>query len=554
MKFVVTAPDGTAYDVDGPGTEAEAIAFVQSKYRDQRDRPPLPRGGPGMEEGIPQALQGAKSAFDRAALGVKGLLPQSVQDAGDWIDRQLGSGGLTKQTAVVQPASWSGMGGAVGADIAMGAAPTARLVQALRLPTVAGRALTGLGAEVLGNAGYAAATTPGDFEERAKAAAYGGTGALGGNVLVRALRGVAPGPKAKLLQDAGVTPTFGQVLSEKGHIGKAVAGLEDSLKNLPLVGNMLPRFKGKQQEAFQQATRNAALPIDAKTVDALSKAFSDRYSQVLGGIDQNLTSSIYDIDIPASVSVYARVNNLDNAMHRKALDTILETMQNFADDAGNVRPRDAHAIESRLKEIAFNYKSSTNPEQRDYAKVLSDFSQEFARTWREGLGEVAPQARAAIDILDERFAKFVPLRRAATTGAGTLATPEAYSPKVLLQAIRTGDKTLNKGRFLEGDLPQQQLARAAEDVLGSGSYAANGFRPFAIAATAAAPFVGHGPTAAAGLTLAGFYSLPGVQKVLTGQNVSQKAFEAWLGRLSPQQQQAALAQIANIGRAVAQQQ
>ena len=61
-------------------------------------------------------LQGAKGQFDEAALGIKGLLPQAVQDAGDRMDKALGARGLTKETATPIPDTWAGTAGAIARD------------------------------------------------------------------------------------------------------------------------------------------------------------------------------------------------------------------------------------------------------------------------------------------------------------------------------------------------------------------------------------------------------------------------------------------------------
>ena len=67
--------------------------------------------------------QGAKSSLDSAALGIKGLLPQAVQDLGDRIDRSLGSGGLTTESTTPKPDFLAGSIGSVGTDIGLALVP-----------------------------------------------------------------------------------------------------------------------------------------------------------------------------------------------------------------------------------------------------------------------------------------------------------------------------------------------------------------------------------------------------------------------------------------------
>ena len=217
--------------------------------------------GEGFTTGSGDALKGAKAALDRTALGVKGLLPQAVQNAGDWVDKQFGGTGLTKETAVQVPDSTAGKAGALTADIGMGLAPggaALRGAQALKaipairaLPGAVSSMLSG-GANVAGQAGVSAAMTP---EDRGTAAAFGGGGAMLGGALARGVGGplrTAITPEAQVLADKGVYLTPGQMVSGENAnwMAKSLRGAEDKIGSIPILGDVIKHGQEKSIKSF----------------------------------------------------------------------------------------------------------------------------------------------------------------------------------------------------------------------------------------------------------------------------------------------------------------
>ena len=123
---------------------------------------PEPTWGQRGQEGA----QGLKGRFDEMALGIKGLLPQGVQDLGDRIDRAVGSGGLTKATATPIPDTWAGAVGSGLADAATTLVPAGAMARgaslvAKALPMSLGkRMLTEAGMNVAGPVSYTHLTLP----------------------------------------------------------------------------------------------------------------------------------------------------------------------------------------------------------------------------------------------------------------------------------------------------------------------------------------------------------------------------------------------------------
>jgi hypothetical protein len=213
--------------------DMQAYRASQVNARKLVDKPP------GYVE---QFAGGAKHAWDRAAMGLKGL----VTDLSDE-DKTL----LRQGRAFVENTGPTSTVGQITADVAM-AAPLGGVLQAARHVPTASRAVATLQASPLAgalaaagvNAGYAAATAP---ENREQAAAFGALGSLGGSVLNRALATpVRVKEAAKQYLDAGVPLTPGQ--AGAGVVGKAADAFEQGLAHVPILRRALGGKIAQQRE------------------------------------------------------------------------------------------------------------------------------------------------------------------------------------------------------------------------------------------------------------------------------------------------------------------
>ena len=208
--------------------------------------------GSGESSTGKEFLGGLKHSLDRAAYGVKSLLPESVQKFGDDLDRQLGLEGLNKEKyeqgkAFVSESSGAADAGSIVGDIAMGLAPGGA---ALRGGNILKQALarkglfnfgTAVGTEMAGNAAWNAAVSP---ENRDTAALLGGAGSAAGSVANRFLSGPLAHnvtPEARRMMDRGVGLTAGQMISGSRAPGSArtFRGLEDSATSTAILGDVI---------------------------------------------------------------------------------------------------------------------------------------------------------------------------------------------------------------------------------------------------------------------------------------------------------------------------
>jgi hypothetical protein len=176
-------------------------------------------------------LGGLKHSADRAAMGLKSALPESVQRAGDWVDEKITGKKVITPELINQGEEFEkGTGaastlGRMAGETAMGAAATGGLAGV-------GTAVRGLplALEAAGNAGWSALTSP---EDRKGAAVGAAGGAVAGNVLARTLGGAAKLTRKGL-----------------GHLYSALAPTEGAAA--ARAGNALERTWGEPE--FQRVT------------------------------------------------------------------------------------------------------------------------------------------------------------------------------------------------------------------------------------------------------------------------------------------------------------
>lgn len=357
-------------------------------------------------------------------------------------------------------------------------AKAAKLANMLRgVKAVPAAAIADIGA----NAAFSAATTPGSLEDRATAGAFGGAGAAAGRVLTKTLGGT--GLQSKRVQDlldADVNPTLGQVLRSKeaGTAGKILARAEDTLADIPIIGAPIRSARDRAMVGWQEATRKSAfvpdevVPSSLKEFESIAdvgRRLSDQYDSVIldaGRGGRSLSMNTLDGKRVEEVVLDAMTrNSIDPKQAGKVLDTManeigrhLKPWETFE----RMSPRTAHEIGKDMYAIAGRYKNSLDPRIADQGHAMEDVAMQWRNQMAKGLED--PRFYA----LNEAWKHYAPIREVAKSG--DLANPSGYTPKVLLNAVRKLDKSPNKSGYIEGGkLPQQDLAKAGQDIIGSPS-------------------------------------------------------------------------------------
>lgn len=371
----------------------------------------------------------------------------------------------------------------------------------------------GLATQVAGNAAIGAAAAPQGQE--GSGAMWGGVGGAAGHVLSKAIGTLTPTAEAEKLIAKGVPLTYGQ------RLGPPVQSLENTLARVPYVGAPIRKQQQAALEGWQQATRNEAVPGMA-TIDDVGGALGKQYKELVGNVKFDHTPNV---TVDALVESASKTPGSTPSM-LKTLGRELEDLKGQFTDAS---PATFHKAESTLKQLAFKFKGSPNPEQKIYGDMLADAAGGLRESWRSAL---PPATQDALAKVDAAYAQFVPIRSASTKYVQTLDDPENYTPRMLLQALRQKDTTLGKSQFRE--TPQGSLAQAGEAAIGSRSNAPNtgsGIGSLILGGGASA--LGHTPEALLAASLGAAYGTKTGQQVMIGSLPLQRALIDALRRSAP---------------------
>jgi hypothetical protein len=549
--YKITGPDGKVYRVTGNGTAEEAMAQVQA----QVGGAPTAALAQAKPEGtvLGDLGQGLKASVDRTALGVKGLLPQSVQDWGDRADAFLGNGPLNKQTAVKAPNSVAGTVGDVGGEVLQMLAPGTALMKGANAvqKVVAGTKLAkaalplALGIDVGGNAAVSAAMAP---ENRGDAAAWGagGTavGKLAGRVFGGALR-KSVSPQAQTLMNAGIYLTPGQALAgeQAGGIAKRLRATESAVSSIPILGDVIKMGEERSLTEFNKALVNDALSGVGKKVSSAGLEGIAAADDVISKTYDNVLPRIY-VDAAKGdqliKSAYLQTSQsplFDAGHDAKLAQWIDRRLEPMLSKGGRIDGPTAKSIDSELGELARKYNAS-GVGNEPLGKAFAD----LRTAWRTALEGTDPEARKILRTADEAFAKLLPLQEASAKTASGI-----FSPKQVADALRKMNRAPNAlvqaGRQVlpstvpdSGTAGRQILANMLHPVIGAGAVGGAALTGWAPAATAAA-----------GAALA--YTKPGLKGLTQGVHPLVQALRRKLGatgQYSPEMTEDIINQV--IGR------
>jgi len=363
------------------------------------------------------------------------------------IDKVLGN---INQQAATTPDSTAGKVGSFVGDVAM-TAPAAAAIPARIIP------------QVVGNAGLSAGISP---DAPLEGAAWGAGGGAVGHALGKALgiirQGAKPTPSNlefqqwinEAQQHAGVPPTPvltpGQLAPKDGWLRK----MEGVIADIPLVGAPLRERARDAMRGFQQASRDTVkLPTapdefaPAKSIQELKDGFKKAYSDALG-------------------------------KHKVIVG------------GEEITAEAAKEIEKEMGSQASRYMRSNDIATINEGRRIDKSLGEFRDIWRSQLPD---KSREALEAVDDAYSRFAPIKKVSEKAPSALLTPEDYTPKDLLRALR--NKTNEGSNF------QRAKALKAEDIIGS-------TRPKA--------------TVLGGMGLGGM----GILSVLTGQHIPAAAAAA----------------------------
>lgn len=460
---------------------------------------------------VMRGLGGAKAAWDRAALGLKGMFTDLTPE-----DKAL----LDQGKAFTKEGGTAATVGDIGADALMMAAPALRGQQAIMagakmLPKAAQFIGGRLPSAALASGATSAALAP---EDRT-GAFYGGAagGALGeaaGRVLTKTLGGVVSDrvtPAARELMDQGANVPMWKAVDDTTRPGRVLRNAAERAKVLPVAGDMI---RGQERAAIESwnrvLVREATPPlpvlddagrvlrfeydkpvtaVGSEGLQELSKRFNDAYGALYGGrgvpVDDTFVSQLRGIVRDAKAYLPGVADDVAGAV-RKAEDTLMGlTSPTVTRQGGQTVGKGI--VSSRIKapvtqtvQLGREVVPHTNVKQ-----ALDDINNAITAAYKSGNGEKAealqavrssiealrsrglpPEVAAQADEINKAYAKFKTLSRASSM-LGAQKQGGVVTPGQQLNSIRARDRSPDKSAFARGTAPGQQQALTAQQVYGN---------------------------------------------------------------------------------------
>lgn len=465
----------------------------------------------GQMGSVMRGLGGAKAAWDRAALGLKGMFTDLTPE-----DKAL----LEQGKAFTQQGGTAATVGNIAADAAMMAAPAIRGQQAIMaagqmLPRAAQFVAGRLPSAALASGATSAAFAP---EDRVGAfyggAAGGAAGEVAGRVLTRALGGVVSDkvtPAARELMDQGANVPMWKAVDDTTRSGRVLRNAAERAKVLPVAGDMVRGQERAGIESWNRILMREATPpmpvlddagrvlrfeydkpvtaVGSEGLQELSKRFNDAYGALYGSrgvpVDQRFVSQLKGIVNDAKAYMPGVADDVAGAV-RRAEDTLMGlTSPTVTKQGGQTVGKGI--VSSRIKtpvtqtvELGREVVPHTNVKT-----ALDDINNAITAAYKSGNGEKAealtavrasieslrsrglpPEVAAQADEINRAYAKFKTLSRA-SSALGAQKQAGVVTPAQQLNAIRARDKTPDKAAFSRGTAPGQQQALTAQQVYGN---------------------------------------------------------------------------------------
>lgn len=460
---------------------------------------------------VMRGLGGAKAAWDRAALGLKGMFTDLTPE-----DQAL----LDQGKAFTKQGGTAATVGDIGADALMMAAPALRGQQAI----MAGAKMLPRAAQFIGgrlpSAALASGATSAAFAPEDRSGAfYGGAagGALGetaGRLLTKTLGGVVSDrvtPAARELMDQGANVPMWKAVDDTTRPGRVLRNAAERAKVLPVAGDMI---RGQERSAIESwnrvLVREATPPmpvlddagrvlrfeydkpvtaVGSEGLQELSKRFNDAYGALYSSrgvpVDDAFVSQLRGIVRDAKAYLPGVADDVAGAV-RKAEDTLMGLTSPTVQRQGG-QTVGKGIVSSRIKApVTETVQLGREVVPHSNVKTaLDDINNAITAAYKSGNGEKAealqavrssiealrsrglpPEVAAQADEINKAYAKFKTLSRASSM-LGAQKQGGVVTPGQQLNSIRARDRSPDKSAFARGTAPGQQQALTAQQVYGN---------------------------------------------------------------------------------------
>jgi len=311
----------------------------------------------------------------------------------------------------------------------------------------------------------------------------------GGDALMGAGLGAAGGAIGR-----GITNAAGSILNPAVNAGKKLLGdagvsitplrsifggtTEDALTSVPVLGSVIRGGQERSGQEFVLGGINKAIePLKpfAEALEPLQKqlppnvsgdqamkymndAFNAAYSKARAGMafakDEQYDAAIAHLTDQVK---NGGIDALTPQYRKQFIDVLKGTVDKRIGADGMMDGTTLKKVLSAIDKKAADYKSADRDvEKHAYGEALSQLSALMDDAARRNPAS-DPQAIALLDAADKGYAMKVVLDRA---GSSLGSEPGSFTPKQLLSAVKTSDRSARKTRFNEGGALMQDYAQA----------------------------------------------------------------------------------------------
>jgi hypothetical protein len=395
----------------------------------------------------PKAAPKDDSALNAFVLGARKPLDNASRWAGQGIGGDMGK----KAVAVSDEADqlrhnntrtgWQTIGNIVGTGIAQ-------------------FATRGKGGAFAQGAGAGALLSDADTPEGvAMDAGIGGIGGKAGEMLANGLSYLAKpvvSKGSKLLYEAGIPQTIGQIASQgKGLGSKIIAGAEEKLTSVPILGDVINSARDRGTEAFNVALANRVLanigeklPKGTEAGSEMIEAVNERLKSKYGALVPKLIGN-FDGQFAADLGKAKALTATLPAARQKQFGTIVYDVLGNRAKGAQISGQALKDAESRLTTLTKQYRNSTDADQR----IMADAIDKVRASLRSMVARNNPAHADELQALNKGWAQLGQLRKASTSAGN--ATGVVTPAQALSAARRSGFENDDLVKTAKGILPNR---------------------------------------------------------------------------------------------------
>jgi len=302
------------------------------------------------------------------------------------------------------------------------------------------------------------------WTEKGKQAAIGGAfGAAAPVVMSSIARVISPkastNAQLQSLRSEGVQPTVGQAL------GGRMAAVEEKLRSVPILGDMIDRARGQTLVSFNKTAINRSLEpigkkIDEVGSDGVRKAgdlLSNYYDDALKQVKGVKFDARFDADL---TQLRQMASNLTEPMRKRFEQELQQKV------VGRMSPNNSmlgdvfKSVDSDLGKIASRFsKSSTAAEQE-----LGDALSQLQNLLKQQMMRTNPHVADMIKRADAGWANLVRVENAAKSAKNAEGI---FTPAQLNAAIQGADDSVRGRAVSRGTSLMQDLGSSGQKIIGS---------------------------------------------------------------------------------------